>query len=625
MAWGVLLAPMASAALITLFALRRRVASASLSIGAAFVAAIGAVYLFGGAVEGGTAWSWLALGDGAAAFEADLGLRLDGLSRLMMLVVTGVGAAIHVYSYGYMREDPGVGRYFAGLSLFMFAMLGIVLADNLLMLFLFWELVGVSSYLLIGFWHHRPAAADAARKAFVVNRIGDFGFLLGIIVVWTQSGTLSFAGIEAALRADPGAFGPLASAAGLLIFCGAVGKSAQFPLHVWLPDAMEGPTPVSALIHAATMVAAGVYMLCRLFFLLALPGSIALDVIAWVGAGTALLAALIALQQNDIKRILAYSTLSQLGYMVLAVGVSGASRDPSPAMYHLTTHACFKALLFLGAGSVIHALHHEQDIWRMGGLRSRMPITFWTFLIGTLALCGIPPFSGFFSKDEILAAAWQRSPALFAVAVGVAFLTAFYMLRLVLVAFTGPVKSQAPDRAGESPVVMTLPLLALAVPSAFAGFWGVPAVLRQHFTGSPGELAGGWVSVLAAPFAHAPVAALGGLAAAVLGLIAAVAMYRNRVEDPLPRLLGVGARWMRDRFYFDEAYAALSRCTQEAAAWVADAMDRWLIAGAAVRGTAGAVAVCGWLVRRAQSGNLQTYTLLFVAGTALLVWWMVEW
>ena len=293
-------------------------------------------------------------------------------------------------------------------------MLGIVLANNFLMMFIFWELVGVSSYLLIGFWFEKPSAGDAAKKAFITNRLGDFGFLLGILMVWGLLGSLNFAVLQNALVANPAALGASATLAGLLIFCGAVGKSAQFPLHVWLPDAMEGPTPVSALIHAATMVAAGVYMLCRTLFLF---NADALHVIAYIGGFTSLLAALIAVQQNDIKRIIAYSTLSQLGYMVMAVGLNG----PTPAMFHLTTHAFFKALLFLSAGSVIIGMHHEQDIWQMGNLRKKMPVTFWTFLIGALALSGIPPFSGFYSKDSIFAQALeQKNYLLFGVAVFVA-------------------------------------------------------------------------------------------------------------------------------------------------------------------------------------------------------------
>ena len=340
--------------------------------------------------------------------NVDFGLKLDTLSLMMTLIVTGVGGAIHIYSYDYMDDDPGKSRFFACLSLFTFSMLGIVLANNFVMMFIFWELVGVSSYLLIGFWFEKPSAGDAAKKAFITNRLGDFGFLAGILMVWGLLGTLNFSAMPdllAAYKAGSVTLGVSATIAGLLIFCGAAGKSAQFPLHVWLPDAMEGPTPVSALIHAATMVAAGVYMLCRTFFLY---DATALQIIAYIGGFTSLLAALIAVQQNDIKRIIAYSTLSQLGYMVMSVGLAG----PTPAMFHLTTHAFFKALLFLSAGSVILGMHHEQDIWKMGNLRQKMPVTFWTFLIGALALCGVPPFSGFYSKDSILAQALDRAAQL---------------------------------------------------------------------------------------------------------------------------------------------------------------------------------------------------------------------
>src|SRR5438309_4321285 len=429
--WLILFLPLLSAAAITLFTQKNRALSAGLSIGAialSFVLSILFIAANGWEpLKRETLVTWLEVGD----LQVDFGLRPDALSLLMLLVVTGVGGAIHIYSQAYMRDDRGFSRYFAGLSLFTFSMLGIVLANNFLMLFVFWELVGVSSYLLIGHWFERPSAADACKKAFLTNRLGDFGFMLGVLMVWGLAGGLNFSLIEDQLRQNPALFGSLTTVAGLLIFCGAVGKSAQFPLHVWLPDAMEGPTPVSALIHAATMVAAGVYLLCRVFFIFSTP---ALHVIAWVGAITALLAALMAAQQNDIKRILAYATLSQLGYMRLALRVP----RPTPAMYHLTTHAFFKALLFLGAGSVIHALHHEQDIWKMGGLKNKMPVTFWTFTLATLALCGVPPFSGFFSKDEIIAATLNPEHGslwLFVLAVGVAFLTTFYMSRLVLVAF----------------------------------------------------------------------------------------------------------------------------------------------------------------------------------------------
>src|SRR5712672_2226020 len=356
--WFVLFLPLAAAAIITLFTRHDRELSAGLSIGAVVAGLILSVIFVSWAgwqpANPESTLNWLSIGDLSVQF----GLRFDPLSLLMMLIVTGVASLIHIYSWGYMRDDAGFSRYFACLSLFTFSMLGIVLANNFIELFIFWELVGVSSYLLIGFWFERSAAADAGKKAFITNRIGDFGFLLGILLVWATLGSLNFEVLQKQLSIDPQALGSLATVAGLLIFCGAMGKSAQFPLHVWLPDAMEGPTPVSALIHAATMVAAGVYMLCRVFFLL---NGQALEVIACIGAFTALLAALIAVQQDDIKRILAYSTLSQLGYMVMSVGLGG----PTPAMFHLTMHAFFKALLFLGAGSVIHAMNHEQDIWKM--------------------------------------------------------------------------------------------------------------------------------------------------------------------------------------------------------------------------------------------------------------------
>src|SRR6185436_404757 len=357
-------------------------------------------------------------------FRAPLGLTLDQLSWTMALVVSGVGALIHIYSLGYMRDDEGKSRYFAALSLFMFAMLGIVFANNFVMLFIFWELVGFTSYVLIGHWFFRDAAADAANKAFITTRIGDFGFMTGILMIWMATGSIVFAEIAPQMPMF-GGHATLVAIVALLIFCGAVGKSAQFPLHVWLPDAMEGPTPVSALIHAATMVAAGVYMLVRVAFIIQASPN-ALMVIAWIGTITAFMAALIATQQDDIKRVLAYSTLSQLGYMIAAIGL--ASNEAG--MFHLFTHAFFKALLFLGDGAVIIALHHEQNIWKMGGLSRNMPITFLAFGVGALALMGFPPFSGFFSKDAILVRAYEHDKTIFALVLFTAFLTAFYVTRL---------------------------------------------------------------------------------------------------------------------------------------------------------------------------------------------------
>jgi NADH-quinone oxidoreductase subunit L len=611
--WLILFLPLCAAAVITLFTGRDRKLSAGLSIAAVVVGFVLSVFFI--AVNGwgplpDSTTTWLAVGD----LRAEFGLRFDPLSLLMLLVVTGVAGLIHIYSWGYMNGDPGFSRYFACLSLFTFSMLGIVLANNFLQLFIFWELVGVSSYLLIGFWFAKPAAADAGKKAFITNRLGDFGFLLGILLVWATLKSLNFDVLHKTIIGElPPGWEAVATAAGLLIFCGAVGKSAQFPLHVWLPDAMEGPTPVSALIHAATMVAAGVYMLCRVSFLL---NPAALTTIAWIGGITALLAALIAVQQNDIKRILAYSTLSQLGYMVMAVGLHGYT----PAMFHLTTHAFFKALLFLGAGSVIIGLHHEQDIWKMGDLRRKMPTTFWTFLAGTIALAGVWPFSGFFSKDSILATAQAHQQwALFILGVAVAALTAFYMFRLVFVVFYGAAKSDAAGHAHESPPVMVLPLVVLAVLSVVGGVIGIEALYYRHFGSGDANHALSFVAQLFAPIAHAPVAALLGLLAAGLGFAAAFVLYRKAATDPLPAKLGPVSTWMRNRFYFDELYECTVIRGHDFLAAVAGWFDRWIIAGLAVRGTHGTTELLGRALRLLQTGNLQTYAFLFALGAALLL------
>jgi NADH-quinone oxidoreductase subunit L len=622
-AWLILLPPLVAAGVIAMFTRHSRRLSAQISISAVLISFITTVILFGILRASGadsmrpTSINWLWIGD----LAVDISLKLDHLSLAMALVVTGVGGLIHIYSAGYMRGDRAYGRYFACLSLFMFSMLGIVLADNFVMMFIFWELVGVSSYLLIGFWYEKDAAADACKKAFLCNRIGDAGFLLGIILVWSMFGSVSFAeikpGVTAYLAANGGGT-PLLCLAGLLIFCGAIGKSAQFPLHVWLPDAMEGPTPVSALIHAATMVAAGVYMLCRVYFLLE-PGG-ALPVIAWVGGFTALLAAVIAIQQNDIKRILAYSTLSQLGYMVMAVGVGG----PAAAMFHLTTHAFFKALLFLGAGSVIHALHDEQNIWRMGALKRKMPVTYWTFMAGTLALCGFPPLSGFYSKDGILSAALSSHQiGLFILGVVVAMLTTFYMFRLALVVFYGGEKSDVAGHAHESPRIMIWPLRVLAVLSIIGGFIGIGTLYASQF-GAEGAASGsGFAAQLLEPFSASPLGALFGLFAVILGFSMAFACYGGRVTDPLPEKLGWLSRAMRNRFYFDEFYERiLIPCTQEAAARLADAFDRWIIFGV-VRLSAGCTDLFGRALRQVQSGSLQGYAFTLVLGVAIVLYFVL--
>jgi len=612
--WIILFLPLLSAAVITLFTLRWRTLSALISIGA-IVTGFGLTVCFIGAntfhpAVTETARTWLSID----TLHVDFGLKLDTLSLMMMLIVTGVGGLIHIYSFGYMHEDRSMARFFAFLSLFTFSMLGIVLANNFLQMFIFWELVGVSSYLLIGFWFEKPSAGDAAKKAFITNRLGDFGFLLGILMVWGILGTLNFDELNGLLKANPLLLGAGATTAGLLIFCGAVGKSAQFPLHVWLADAMEGPTPVSALIHAATMVAAGVYMLCRTFVLFNPP---ALHVIAYIGGFTALMAALIAVQQNDIKRILAYSTLSQLGYMVMAVGLSG----PTPAMFHLTTHAFFKALLFLGAGSVIHALHDEQDIWKMGALKQKMSITFWTFLIGTLALSGVPPFSGFYSKDSILAQALdQQNYLLFGVAVLVAGLTTFYMFRLFFVAFLGQPRTEQAKHAHESPAVMAQPLIVLAVLALIGGFIGITNNYDAQF--SPGGESRTLVQQLMEPL-HAPVGLAAGLGAVAVGLLGAFALYRKADTDPLPAMLGPLATAMKNRFYFDEIYEATFIRAHDALAWLAAFVDRWILEGAGLGSLRGGTDILGRGLRLLQTGNLQWYAFMFVTGVVVVLYWVL--
>src|SRR5467141_2515078 len=472
--WLALLLPLGSAGVITLFTRRWKTISSAISVAAVIGSFVCSCAIFGKVEISAPEFTWI---DIRGVFTVPLAFFLDDLSRLMLLVVSGVGALIHIYSLGYMRDDEGKSRYFAALSLFMFAMLGIVLANNFVMLFIFWELVAFTSYVLIGHWFERDAAADAANKAFFTNRIGDFGFMLGILLVWMSTGSVVFADIAprlSILTSHP-AFLTIAA---LVIFCGAVGKSAQFPLHVWLPDAMEGPTPISALIHAATMVAAGVYMLVRVAFIIQ-ASQTALIVIAWIGTITAVMAALMATQQNDIKRILAYSTLSQLGYMIMAVGL--ASNEA--AMFHLFTHAFFKALLFLAAGSIIIMLHHEQNIWKMGGLRRKLPVTFVTFAAGALALIGCPPFSGFFSKDAILAVAYEHNLPIFAVALFTAFLTAFYVIRMLVIVFFGNPRSESAHEDRESPPVMTMPLMVLAILATLGGF----AFFARNFLKVPTE------------------------------------------------------------------------------------------------------------------------------------------
>jgi NADH-quinone oxidoreductase subunit L len=609
--WIILFAPLVACALITVFTQRWKTVSALISIFAvlcSFGFSLGLFYLFtqtDGAALTPSPWRWLVV---PGILEIGFGAKVDHLSMLMMLVVTGVGAAIHIYSLGYMHDEPGLSRYFACMSLFTFSMLGIVVADNFLQMFIFWELVGVSSYLLIGYWYEKPSAAEAGKKAFLVNRIGDFGFLLGILALWSWTGALRFddlAAILPRLSIPSGTFAIVA----LLIFCGAVGKSAQFPLHVWLPDAMEGPTPVSALIHAATMVAAGVYMLARVFFLIA-PSAIALDVIAWIGAITAVMAALIAVVQNDIKRVLAYSTLSQLGYMVMAIGLGGRTE----AMFHLTTHAFFKALLFLGAGSIIVAYHHaEQNIWKMGGLWKKMPVTFWTFVIGTLALAGVPPLSGFYSKDEILFLAAHKSQILLILGLATALLTAFYMGRLLCVAFLGrPRESHLYEHAHESPAIMTVPLIFLATLSIVGG-WGhrVPAFIEMEKI------------VTAAP--HSLLLSIVMIAVPIVGFVGAAAMYAraNATDNVLRQTLGKFYTILENKFYFDEMYLWLVRYVQGTIAAICDFFDRWILQRLGIGGLSVGTSLIARTVRLLQTGNVSTYAFLFGLGATIIIYYVV--
>jgi NADH-quinone oxidoreductase subunit L len=490
---------------------------------------------------------WVPYGETAL----DLGLRVDNLTTVMLLVVTIVGSMIFIYSVGYMHDDPRFSRFFAYLSLFAASMLLLVLANNLLFLYAGWELVGLCSYLLIGFYFERPSAARASMKAFVTTRVGDLFMFLGILLVFVTLGTFRFEEIFAKVHAGAlegltvGGL-PLLTVAAVLLFGGAIGKSAQVPLHTWLPDAMEGPTPVSALIHAATMVAAGVYMVARTYLLFfESPGHGALTAVAWIGAITALMAATIAVVQDDIKRVLAYSTISQLGYMMLGLGMLGYTAG----VFHLMTHAFFKALLFLGAGSVIHAMH-TNDIKEMGGLAKVMPSTYWTFLIGTLALAGVPPFAGFWSKDEILLEAFHHHRGLYAMGLAAAFLTAFYMFRVIFYTFSGTLRSHH-AHPHESPPVMTRPLWVLAGFSAVIGLVGAP------FLGNP------FHRYLHFEGIEAPAFGLGVALTSVLvagaGIAAAAAVYHWRVvpSAALRRAAGPLFTLVSNKYYFDEVYAAM--------------------------------------------------------------------
>jgi NADH-quinone oxidoreductase subunit L len=615
----VLVLPLISAAVIALFLRRAGSLAAALSTATALAIAVIAVILALHRERFESATEWLKVGD----FVLSIGIKFDDLAALMLTIVGIVGACVHVFSLGYMREDGARARYFGGLSIFMFSMIGIVLADNLFMMFIFWELVGFSSWLLINHYLHRQEAADAAKKAFIVNRVGDFGFLLGIIWCYAQFGTTDLGELAEALE---GSNLVIATGIPLLLFCGAVGKSAQLPLHVWLPDAMEGPTPVSALIHAATMVAAGIYMLCRINVLM-VPD--ALTVIMWVGTATALYAALCAVVQSDIKKVLAYSTLSQLGYMVAAFGLGsiaerhmegGASHvevyavGAGAAMFHLTTHAFFKALLFLGSGSVIHACHHEQDIFKMGGLAKKLPVTFITFTIGVLAIIGMPGLAGFFSKDAILALArMQGNTPVFLVLAFTAVLTAFYMVRMWKIVFLGAPRSENADHAHEGGISLTLPLIVLAVLSVIGGY----GFFYTNIFGAAFDDIHGLVPE--APESEHFLILGTSLAVMVLGAVAALLLYRPEPDDALARRApGLFGGLTALRASFDRLYDYYVAKVQQRFAMLLNFLEQILLAGVIVRGLAGVVGLFGLGTRALHVGNVNAYAYWFLLGVVAL-------
>ncbi len=616
----ILLAPFVAALSIGVYLRRSAALSTALSVGSCGLQMLATLYLlWGHSWDGHTDivrnLEWMRLGD----FSFQVGYLFDRQASAMLFVVTFVGFWIHLFSIGYMKDDEARSRFYLGLSIFMFAMTGLVLASNLFMLFIFWELVGFSSYLLIG--HYQTArAASAANKAFIVNRVGDFAFLLGILWTYWQMGTTDLLALRAQVQEHPHL---LLNWMSLLLIGGVLGKSAQVPLHVWLPDAMEGPTPVSALIHAATMVAAGVYLLGRIYFLYTAD---ALSVIIAIGSITAVMSAVCAFGVRDIKKILAFSTLSQLGYLVAVFGL-GTEYAMRPevmatqgehgsllygvgaASFHLTTHAFFKALLFLGAGSIILGLHHEQDIFKMGGLWKTMPWTSLTFALGVLAIAGLPPFSGFHSKDAILYLAFVDNRGIFYVLTGTALLTAVYMGRLWFVAFWGKPRSTNAEHAQESPWYMLVALAVLSVYSALGGYRFVyPEPLHQLL----------FESVLHPqdPSMMLVISLIAGGGGLLLALwIYGLGAENDRVEEKFPLLY----RFCSSQFYFDKLYGFYVRNLQDRVAMILHFLDMLLISGLLVRGTAGLVALLGYVSRLTLNGNLQTYLYWSMGG--LLVFW----
>jgi NADH-quinone oxidoreductase subunit L len=566
-----------------------------------------------------TLFSWIPVG----ALHIDVALLADPLSITMALFITGIGSLIHLYAIGYMHGDPNFSKFFLYLNLFVFSMLMLVLGENLLVTFLGWEGVGACSYFLISFWHTRDSAAVAGKKAFVTNRIGDFGVMTAMFLAFSTIGSVSYSSINEA--AHTGALAPVtATAIGLLLFVGACGKSAQLPLYLWLPDAMEGPTPVSALIHAATMVTSGVFLMTRMSPVLHASYEWAPMIIACVGAATALFAASIAVAQNDIKKVLAYSTVSQLGYMFLAVG-SGAY---VAAIFHMVTHAFFKALLFLGSGSVIHGMHHEQDMRRMGALRKLMPVTAITFIIGWLAIAGVPPFAGFWSKDEILLYVYANNRGLYVVGLVTALLTAYYMTRQVIMVFYGEAKwkDHAHDHGAhgdfephESPKIMLFPLVVLAVLSVIGGAMQLPFSKNLHFLEhwlapvveeSEADIHKTWA------YENKYVLLVIAILIAATGIAAAFAVYAKKKAKAIePRVL-------EQAWFYDAGAAKLiggpGRATFNAVAWA----DTHIVDGA-VNGTATLVRNVAGQVRKSQSGFTRLYAALMAVGAVALLAWFI--
>jgi len=614
--WLIPLFPLVGALANALFGRRTGHAAHWIAVPALLLSFITSCFVFSRVAHGetyvGQLFPWIVAG----GFQTSVLAQVDQLTAVMLLVVTGVGFLIHLYSIGYMHEDPDFARFFTYLNLFVFSMVMLVLAGDFLLLYVFWEAVGLCSYLLIGFWYQKQSATDAGKKAFIVNRVGDFGFGLGIMLIWTTFGTLNYGEVfgKATDAVSTGTYLAIA----LLLFMGACGKSAQLPLFTWLPDAMEGPTPVSALIHAATMVTAGVYMVARCHKLFEM-APLSLEIVAWVGGITALFAASIGVVQTDIKRVLAYSTISQLGYMFVGVGVGAYSAG----IFHLVTHAFFKALLFLGAGSVIHGLHGEQDLRKMGGIAPRMLVTTVTFLVGAIGLAGLPPFAGFVSKDEILAATFHHEGhrlLWFILLVGV-FLTALYTTRLVLLAFFGRprMSKEQAHHIHESPAVMTIPLVVLALLTVVAGIGGMSAVhgtIFAHFLEPV-------LPIAEEEHNRGIIYGLMGIsvAAVVAGVIVGGRVYgRGQVDaarigvatNPLHKLL-------LNKYYVDEIYdVVFVRPLYRLFLWCAQVFDVKVIDGL-VNGVASTMIAWALALRRLQTGFVMNYALGMLLGAVALV------